>query len=143
MRWVAYAAAIWAFIFGVFHTLWALGWYVGLDPVQARVAFSDAVTQTYNLCVIGACALGTAVSLGFVMPWGRRIPLRLLAGTAWIGSALLVLRAGASLVQAGYYLATDQFTPALLGGWEPWFLLGAVLFSVTTWRFGRREVAQR
>jgi hypothetical protein len=76
--------------------------------------------------------------LGLVMPWGRQVPRRVLGGVAWIGSALLVLRAGASIVQAGYLLMTGRFSLDVLGIWEPWFYMGAILFTATTWRFGRR-----
>jgi hypothetical protein len=138
MRWIAYAASLWAFVFGVFHVLWVLGWYVGLNPETARIAFQSPVLMTYDLLVVGACALGTIVTLGMVMPWGQRVSPRLLGGVARIGTALLVLRAGASLVQTGYLLVVGRFTFAVWGIWEPWFFLGALLFGVSTWRFGRR-----
>jgi hypothetical protein len=138
MRWVGYAAALWAFVFGVLHVVWAMGWYVGLDPEQARIAFADAGFLFYDLMVAGACALGMFAVLGLVMPWGRQVPRRVLGGVAWIGSALLVLRAGASIVQAGYLLMTGRFSLDVLGIWEPWFYMGAILFTATTWRFGRR-----
>ncbi len=33
--WIAYAAACWTLVFAAFHIVWAAGWYIGLDPVQA------------------------------------------------------------------------------------------------------------
>jgi hypothetical protein len=40
----------------------------------------------------------------------------------------------ASLVQAGYLVAAGRFRFGDMGIWEPWFYLGAILFSLSTWR---------
>jgi magnesium-transporting ATPase (P-type) len=133
--WVAYAAALWAFIFGVFHVIWACGWYVGLDQEQSRIAFRKPLFFAYDLVVAGVCFLAVPVALALVQPWGRRLPRSLLGSCAWLGTGLLVLRSGASLIQMIYHMATGRFSVAAVGIWEPWFLLGAVLFSASTWRF--------
>jgi hypothetical protein len=73
-----------------------------------------------------------------VSAWGRHLPRRLIYTLACAGSTLLVLRAGASLVQVGYFTATGRFRVTALGIWEPWFYLGALLFAVSTW-LSRRE----
>jgi hypothetical protein len=75
------------------------------------------------------------IALAPVMTWGRYVPHRLILTLATIGSALLVLRSVASLIQIGYFIATGRFNVAAIGIWEPWFYLGAVLFSLSTWRF--------
>jgi len=79
-RWVAYAAALWATVFAVFHVIWAAGWYPLLNAEQARLAFATPWKWAY--CVVVA--------------------------------------------------TTGQFTT--LGIWEPWFYLGAILFTLSTWR---------
>lgn len=71
------------------------------------------------------------------MSWGQHVPRRLIYTLAWVGSALLVLRSVASLVQTGYLVATGRFHFASLGIWEPWFYLGAILFTLSTWRSRR------
>ena len=35
--WVAYAAALWAAVFAVFHIIWAAGWYPLLDAEGAAL----------------------------------------------------------------------------------------------------------
>jgi hypothetical protein len=62
------------------------------------------------------------------------VPRRLIYTLARAGSALLVFRAVASLVQAGVLVATGRFRFADMSIWEPWFYLGAILFSLSTWR---------
>ena len=136
--WVAYAAALWSLIFATFHILWAFGWYVGLDPEQARIAFRRPLFFAYDVFVAAICALGVLVALALVQPWGRRVPRRLLRFCVWAGTGLLVLRAGGSVIQAAYLLSVGRLSFATIGVWEPWFYLGAILFSVSTWQYVRR-----
>lgn len=135
--WAAYAAALWALIFAIFHVIWATGWYVGLDPEQARMAFAKKSFLVYDLVVAGMCVLAVPVALALAMPWGRRLPRRLVGLLAAGGTGLLVLRSVASVVQTLYSAVRGQFVVEATGLWEPWFYLGAILFGLGTWRFWR------
>jgi hypothetical protein len=135
--WVAHAAALWALIFGAFQVIWACGWYVGLDQEQARLAFRKPLFVAYDVVVAGMCALAVLVALAPVQSWGRRLPLRLVRFCAWTGTALLVLRAGASVIEMAYLLTVGRFAIEEVGIWEPWFYLGAILFGFSTWRYWR------
>jgi len=138
--WVAYAAALWALIFAVFHIIWAAGWYPLLaDPEQSRIAFAVPWKWWFDVVVAGMCVVAVPIALAPVMTWGRYVPHRLIVTLATIGAALLVLRAAASLIQIGYFIATGRFRLAAVGIWEPWFYLGAILFSLSTWRFRRAD----
>jgi hypothetical protein len=141
--WVAFAAALWALVFGIFHVIWAAGRYPLLDAEKARVAFAVPWMWAYDVCVAGMCFIAVPVALAPVMAWGRHVPMRLVRALAWIGTALLVLRAAASLVQMAYFIGAGRFRLAVLGIWEPWFYLGAVLFAVSTWRASRSAGASR
>jgi hypothetical protein len=132
--WVSYAAALWASIFAGFHIVWALGWYLFLNAPGARVAFATPWKWWFDVAVAALCVVAVPVVLAPVMSWGQRMPLRPIYTLACVGSALLVLRSVASLVQAGYLVASGRFRFAVIGGWEPWFYLGAVLFCVSTWQ---------
>src|SRR6266545_2778588 len=130
--WVAYAAALWAAVFAGFHIVWAAGWYPMLDAEQARVAFATPWKWAYDVGAAAMCVIAVPVALAPVMSWGRLAPLRLVYTLAWIGTALLILRSAASLGQMAYFVATGWFRFAVLGFWEPWFYLGAILFSLST-----------
>jgi hypothetical protein len=132
--WVAYAAALWAAVFAVFHIIWAAGWYPLLEAEAARVMFATPWKWAFDVMVAGMCVIAVPVALAPVMAWGRRMPRLLVYRLAWVGSALLLLRAVASLIQAGYLVAVGRFRWAVLGVWEPWFYLGAILFGLSTWR---------
>jgi len=137
--WAAYGAGLWSLIFAAFHVIWAAGWYVGLNQGQASIAFRKPLFLAYDLVVAGLCVVGALVALALVQPWGRRVPRLLLIGCLWAGTGLLVLRGGASVIQSAYLLSVGRFSFAAMGIWEPWFYLGATLFSLTAWRYGRRR----
>jgi uncharacterized protein DUF3995 len=139
--WAPYAAGLWALIFAVFHVAWALGWYVGLDHERARIAFAKPLFLAYDLVVAATCAFAVLVALSLVQPWGRRLPRGAVGLSVSVGTALLVLRAGGSVLQAVYLLARGRFDIEAMGMWEPWFVLGAILFAVSTWRYWRQRPA--
>lgn len=129
--WVAYGAAIWASIFAAFHIIWAAGWYPLLNAEEARVAFAVPWKWAFDVVVATMCVIAVPVALAPVTSLGRHVPRPLVFALACIGSVLLLLRSTASLVQIGYLIAADRL--AGIGIWEPWFYLGAVLFSLSTW----------
>ena len=90
--WVAYAAALWALVFGIFHIIWAGGWYPLLDAEKARVAFATPWKWAFDVVVAAMCVIAVPVALAPVMSWGQYAPRRLVYTLAWIGSALLVLQ---------------------------------------------------
>lgn len=98
-NWAGYAAALWALIFAVLHLVWAAGWYVGLEPEQARKAFEKKWFLVYDIVVAGICALAVPVALALVQPWGRRQHRWLVGLFAFVGTALLVLRSAGTIIQ--------------------------------------------
>jgi hypothetical protein len=117
-------------VFAVFHILWAAGWYPLLDAAGARAAFAIWWKWTFDVVVAGMCVVAVPVMLAPVTSWGARIPQRLVRSLAYVGTALLVPRSTASLVQTGYFVATDRFRFAAVGIWEWWFHLGPEFTSV-------------
>jgi dihydrofolate reductase len=69
---------------------------------------------------------------------GHRVPRHLRRVLSWTGTGVLVLRCGASLVQTVYLVAVGRVSVAAMGVWEPWCVLGAMLFVSGTWRYERR-----
>ena len=135
--WFGYGAAVWSFVFAIFHTIWAMGWYVGLNPESASIAFAKTSFLIYDIVVAVICAFAVLVALALVMPWGRRLPRWLVGFFAWTGTGLLAVRSVASVVHGVYFIVTGQFPLEIRGVWELWFYLGAILFAVSTWRFWR------
>ena len=140
--WVAYAAALWAAIFAVFHIIWAAGSYPLLDAEATRIAFATPWKWAFDVVVAAICVVAVPVALAPVMAWGRRAPQRLVYRLAWIGSALLVLRLTAALGQTAYLIAVGRFHFSIIGIWDWWFVLGAILFSLSTWRSSREGLGR-
>ena len=138
--WIVYSAASWALIFAGFHIIWAAGWYPLLDAEGMRVAFAVPWKWWFDVVVAGMCIIAAPVSLALFFPWGQRVPRRALVTVAWIGTALLVSRAVASIVQTLYLIVAHGFSLPRMSVWEPWFYLGATLFSLNLWSW---NVAQR
>lgn len=87
------------------------------------------------------CVVAVPVALALAAPWGRRVPRRLLHTLAWTGTGLLVLRAVASVIQVTYFAATGRFSLQALGVWEPWFYVGATLFTLNLrWYWPSRPI---
>lgn len=127
--WLAYGAALWAFVFAIFHIIWAAGWYPLLDAHQARIAFATPWKWAYDVVVAAMCVIAIPVALAPVTAVGQHVPRRFVYALAWIGSTLLLLRS-TSLIQAGYLIINGRF--AGFGIWEPLFYLGALLFTLST-----------
>jgi len=135
--WPAYGAAAWSLVFALFHIVWAMGWYVGLDQETARRAFETTWKLVYDIVIAGLCVLGVCLALSFVQPWGRRMPQWCINFVGWCATGLLLLRAGGSIIQMVYFglagkLATILHPMAL---WELWFYIGASLFIASFWQF--------
>ena len=140
--WPAFGAALWSAVFAVFHIVWALGWYVGLNAEEARKAFQVPWKLAFDIVVVGFCILGVFLALAFVQPWGRKLP-RIVRFVGWCATGLLVLRSSGSIVQITYFAVVGKLRTNLdkTAVWELWFYLGAVLFGSSFWRF-RRAVAR-
>lgn len=61
--WVAYAAALWAAVFAVFHMVWAAGWYPLLDAEQTRIAFANPWKWACDVLVAAICVIAVPIAL--------------------------------------------------------------------------------
>ena len=137
----AYAAAAWALAFAAMSFYWALGGRasigtqaVGIQEQIDEPAFVAVLWATGALKVVAG-----AIALALVRPWGARLPRRLLLAAAWATAALLLLYGGLGLIQAVLWETGAQDVPASVGPraarwklvfWDPFWLLGGVLFLV-------------
>src|SRR5262249_49484048 len=141
-----YAAAIWAFVFAATSFYWALGGRVGVETIGDSItkpALAGDPTILAIVWITGALkVVAGAVALALMQPWGRRLPrwAPLLAG--WGASALFLVYGAANLVQDGLIVLGAIPVPLGLGAvaagwhlflWDPWWLLGGVLFALAAW----------
>jgi len=124
-RWITYAVCAWAVLFAAPHAWWALGVPAGFPGGRASYDFFMASTWRYvfDLVVIALSGLTVVIALVLLRPPGqiarRWIPLT----TAWVGTAMLLLRGLAGMVVDG---VSDPI-------WWPTFLTGGVLLGMMSW----------
>jgi len=143
-----YLAAGWAGIFAGLHFYWALGGEVGLDVSSGERLASErpAWFVAGGLWGVGfLCLIGSAVALGLQRRGvhGRRWRMLRLLGLAICGLLLVrgvlievLLVFGVSAV--GEVSAAQKFWT--LAVWNPWFILGGVLFGLAARSFGKGVV---
>ena len=132
-----FTAAGWSLMFALIHVAWAAGWYVGLQPEEARAAFQRPWFYRYNLLAAGLCALVIPVALALTRSFKDRLTIRLLIFLAGSVTAILALRGIAGVVKAGYLGVTGQAVLSPMFLWDLWFCLGATLFGTAVWHFKR------
>ncbi|WP_327360239.1 hypothetical protein [Streptomyces sp. NBC_01296] len=87
-RSAAYGAALALLPYLLIKVSWVVGSLVGVLPVGN--GFGVAEWVVLNTVTIGMAAIGIALALALVRPWGMRIPGALVAFCAWVGSGFLV-----------------------------------------------------
>ncbi|MFJ6483657.1 MULTISPECIES: hypothetical protein [unclassified Streptomyces] len=87
-RRAAYGAALALLPYLLIKVSWVVGSLMGLLPVGS--GFGKAEWVVLNTVTIGMAAIGIALALALVRPWGMRIPGALVAFCAWVGSGFLV-----------------------------------------------------
>jgi Protein of unknown function (DUF3995) len=153
--WAAYAAAAWAFAFAAVSFYWAAGGEVALDTLAVEIERDararDSATVALTWATGAVKVLGGLVALALVRPWGASIPRRLLlvlamgagAGLTLYGAAGLVekilMKTGAIDVSASF--GSDRVIWYLLL-WDPYWLLGGILFLLAALRFRRAGAAR-
>lgn len=150
-----YAACAWALAFAAVSFYWAAGGSAGADtigPALTSLALARDPEFVAILWITGVLkAFAGLLALALVRPWGRLIPRWLLLLAGWGTGVALILYGGASFVQHALMVTGVIGIPAGLGVtaarwhlllWDPWWLLGGILFAVTAWRFGRETSAR-
>ena len=155
-RRAGYAAGAWAFAFAALSFYWAAGGTAGVDTVSPGVkdlALARAPWFVAVLWVTAALKLGAGLlALALIRPWGRWIPRWMLLIGAWGAGALLTLYGGLGLARSvpvlfGLISVAEPLDRAVLRWyvflWQPYWLLGGILFLAAAWSYQRRSPARR
>ena len=152
---LAYAAGAWALAFAAIGFYWAAGGAALLDTIggeiERRTRARDPDLIALDWATNGLKVLSAVLVLALVRPFGERLPRRAIAGLLAIGGVLLVLYETAELVQH-LLMAVGVIDRARLDDmavyghlllWDPWWILGAVLFALAGWRSRRVRAPAR
>lgn len=156
-RWAAaagYAACGWALAFAAASFYWAAGGTIGAEtigPALASLALARDPEFIAVLWITGALkVVAGLLALALVRPWGRLPPRWLLLLAGWCTGIGLMLYGGASFVQHALMVAGAIAIPEGLGTtaarwhlllWDPWWLLGGILFALAAWGYGQRTAS--
>ena len=160
VRRVGLAAALWALLFAALSLYWALAaslhweWAItgvlGAQTVGRDIAHSveDRDTGFIVMVWVGAVvkALLALIPLALVQPWGRFFSAWLRLAGCWVAGGLLALYGLLNGIQHLAMVTGAITTPEGLGEraarwhlflWDPFWLLGGLLFLGTAWLAGK------
>jgi hypothetical protein len=149
--WPAYAAAAWSFAFAAMSFYWAAGGTVGAETLGneierlAEERDSGFVAELWVTAFLKV--LGGLLALALARPRWDVLPARALGIAGWIAGGLITLYGAGNLIQHGLMEAGAVGTPDDLGSeavtwhlalWDPWWLLGGILFLLAAREYARR-----
>jgi len=129
VRWISYAACVWAIAFAAPHIWWALGIPAGFPGGDDSYRFfmSSSWRIVFDVVVILLSILAFLVVLALLQPPARTVRRWIPHTAAWIACVALSFRGVAGMIVDG---TSDPV-------WWPAFLLGGILFGLVAW-FARR-----
>jgi hypothetical protein len=147
----ALAAAIWSFLFAGMSTYWALGGLFGIDTLgegmqELALAGDPELFLVNNIGIIGKLLLGV-LALALTRPWHNLTIRKLLRWAAYAAGSLLAFYGAANLLQHLLMFTGTIPVARLLGSttavlwhllfWDPFWLLGGVLFLISARRYNQ------
>lgn len=144
--WAGYAACTWALLFAAASFYWAAGGTLGADTVSTQIKRLPAIAALL-LAVAVAKVVGGLLALSLVCGWGAVLPRRLRLRVSWAAGVGMVLYGAANLAVRGVMAVGVIRPPASMHSsqatwhlalWDPWWLLGGILFCAAAWAYGRR-----
>ncbi len=145
-KWAAYAAGVWSFSFAALSFYWALGGSFLYRTQSPQIL--ELASQSWFLAVVWLTGLlkvvAGMVAFSLVQQWGTRVPVWFRRISSWSIGLILTLYGGANLAVRGLMTLGALETPASMRSaaamwhlvlWDPWFVLGGVLFISAAWNF--------
>lgn len=119
---IGFAACAWAILFAVAHIYWAVGGDIGLQGNEM-----SGLLLTVNIVAIPLCFLAAMIAIALTPSWGQITPHRIWFIGACGAAILLSIRGVIGILQGLILHSSDSL---LLIGYDVWFLLGGILFSL-------------
>ena len=149
--WAVHAAAAWALVFAAMSFYWAAGGTLGsstmsdaiVEPARAREPRFVALLWTSGALK----AIAGLLALALVRPWGRLLPRWVPLTATWVAGVGMLLYGAANLAVRAAMAAGLLATPGSMHSdaarwhlllWDPWWVLGGVLFVLAAWSSRRR-----
>jgi len=148
LMWSARAACAWSFVFAAMSFYWALGGTLGQNTQSPQIL--ELSTEPWFITIVWLTGLlkvlAGLLALSLVQRWGEGFPVWLRRTAVWSVGLILTFYSGANLAARGLMALGILHTPASMRSaaatwhlvlWDPWFLLGGVLFLSAAWWYSR------
>jgi hypothetical protein len=153
--WFAYAASIWAFVFAALSFYWAAGGMVGAETLGEGIARLAAARDNELIIVTWITGvlkvIAGLLALALVQRWGRVFPHWLLRLAAWSAGLLFLGYGIVNVIQHAMMIVDPSRIGELLGSvnavrwhlalWDPFWMIGGLLFIAAAYTFGRESSA--
>lgn len=149
LPWFACAACAWSFVFAALSFYRALGGTFLSNTRSPQIL--ELSVEPWFVAVVWLTellkVLAGVLALSLVQRWVEAFPVWLRRTGVWSVGFVLALYSGANLGARGLMALGILRTPASMGSaattwhlvlWDPWFLLGGVLFLAAAWRYSPR-----
>lgn len=146
----AYAAAIWAFAFVLVSFYWAAGGTFGGDTLARSIEEQSRNPTGSFLAIVWVTgvlkALVGLLALAIVHSWGAHIPRWFVLLGVWTAGIIFTLYGLVGIIENLLWETGMRDVPASFGAdcvrwylffWEPFWLLGGILFLLTAWQARR------
>jgi hypothetical protein len=138
--WIAVAACVWAVIVAGLSFFWAAGGKTGLQPLEQAGGADSWLWVVANVVAgVGKLLMGVG-ALAVVSGWRPRSLLKPLRILVWVVGVGMLLYGGLGLVSDALHVtgiindpATRKWFLIYLVLWDPWWVLGGVLFTALAW----------
>ncbi len=151
-QWAGYGASAWSFIFAALSIYWAAGGTglsgtIGKDLESLALAGDPVFLAILWISGLAKIFIGI-LALALVQAWGHRLPRWILLTGGWATGLLITLYALANFVEHGLMQSGVMTVPEGLGVialrwhlllWDPWWLVGGVLFTLASWQYSDRR----
>ncbi len=155
--WAANAAFVWSVLFALMSFYWASGGLVGVETLGAgmkALALARDPALTSMTWLTGLLKLAAAVvALGLAHFFSRWLPRRWLLLGGWVVGGLFVVYGVANGIQHTLMLTDASPIPSLLGTpqavrwqllfWDPFWLIGGILFLTATYQYQKARTENR
>ncbi|MBK8020633.1 MAG: DUF3995 domain-containing protein [Chloroflexi bacterium] len=152
IKWSAYAAAAWSFIFAALSFYWAMGGTAGAETLGVAFQDPEVVGDPSFVAVVWFSAflklLLGVFALLLVRTWVGHPSRRLILALAWGSGILLTLYGGALVIQHALMALRILDIPDSIGSlwavgwhlflWDPFWMMGCMLFLIAAWSATRR-----
>lgn len=136
----AYAACGWAFLFAALSFFWAAGGRTGLHPLEQEATSGAFVWMVVNIGAGILKVIAGLLPLALVRWWKQGRYSKLLLGATWLLGVGLCLYGGLGLISDVLHVTGIISDPVnrkwfflYLVLWDPWWVLGGVLYVATAW----------